>query len=159
VAYEESECRPLLQRGLLVAAFTLGVLVLAPVTLASLLVGRSLAADLPVPDLVVQACRFAFLALETTLALALLYRYGPCRRLARWRWVTPGGLLAALVWLASSSALSFYLAHVAHYERTYGVLGAVLAVMGWLWTAAMVVLLGAELNAQAERQTNRDTAA
>ncbi len=129
----------------------------APITFASLLLGRGLAADTSVPTMAAHVCRFAFLALETTAGLALLYRYGPSRRRPRWRWVTPGGLLAALVWLASSSALSFYLAHFAHYERTYGVLGAVLAVMVWLWTAALVVLLGAELNAQIEAQTDQDT--
>lgn len=159
VAYEECERRSFLRRGLVAAGFTAGVLVLAPITFAALILGRGLAADTALPPIVVQACRFAFLALETMAALALLYRYGPCRRLARWRWVTPGGVFAAVVWLASWSALSFYLAHFAHYERTYGVLGAVLAVMAWLWTAAVVVLLGAEINAQTEVQTERDTAA
>lgn len=159
VAYEEEEGRSFLKRSLIAAGFTAGILVLAPSTFAALLVGRSLAGSMPAPAMAQSALRLAFLAVEITVALAILYRYGPCRRLARWRWVTPGGVLAAVVWLASSSALSFYLVHFAHYERTYGVLGAVLAVMAWLWTGAVVVLLGAELNAQVEAQTERDTTA
>jgi membrane protein len=159
VAYEEEECRSLVHRSVVAACFTAGLVLLVPLTFASLLDGRSLVAELALADLAVRACRFCFLAVMATGALALVYRYGPCRKLAKWRWVTPGGLLAAVVWLASSSAVSFYLAHFAHYERTYGVLGAVLAVMVWLWTAATVVLLGAELNAQIESQTERETAA
>jgi membrane protein len=158
VAYEEEECRSFWRRGLTAAAFTAGVVLLIPLTFASLLVGRGLVGDIYLSALAVRACRFGFLGLVATGGLALAYRYGPCRRLPRWRWVTPGGVLAALVWLATSSAVSFYLAHFAHYERTYGALGAVLAVMVWLWTASTVVLLGAELNAQIERQTDRDTA-
>ena len=89
--------------------------------------------------------------------LALLYRYGPCRQLAKWRWVTPGGAFAALSWLVCSSAMTFYLSNVAHYRETYGWMGALLAVMIWLWTASTVTLLGAEVNAQVEAHTDHDT--
>jgi membrane protein len=84
-------------------------------------------------------------------ALVLLYRFGPSRR-ARGRWVTAGALLATVLWLAASGALSLYVDRVAAYDATYGPLGAVVAVMMWFWVTAYVVLLGAELDAQLERR-------
>jgi membrane protein len=90
-------------------------------------------------------------------ALALLYRYGPSRRLAKWRWLSVGSVFAALVWLAVSSLFSWYLAHFANYEATYGALGAVVGLMMWMWLSAIVVLVGAELNAEIEHQTAQDS--
>jgi membrane protein len=107
----------------------------------------------------VSVTRFAFLTGVTGVSLALLYRYGPCRRVSAWRWVTPGGLLAAVMWLGSSSALTVYLAAVARYQDRYGLLGALMAVMVWMWLASLATLVGAELNAQLEAQTTKDTAA
>jgi membrane protein len=157
VAYGEEECRSFIRRGMVAACFTAGVFVLVPLTFASLLVGRDMVGQFYLSTEVVRAGRFCFLALIASASLALIYRYGPCRDLARWRWVTPGGALAAVSWLVCSSLVTFYLAHFAHYQETYGVMGALLAVMIWLWTASTVALLGAELNAQVEAQTERDT--
>jgi len=157
VAYGEKECRSFLRRGLTAAVFTAGVVALVPLTFASLLVGRGIVGHLYLSQEAVRPIRFCFLALMAAASLAMIYRYGPCRDLARWRWVTPGGLLAAVSWLVCSSAITFYFAHFAHYQQTYGVMGALLAVMVWLWTANTVVLLGAELNAQVEAQTDQDT--
>jgi membrane protein len=91
------------------------------------------------------------------LALSLLYRFGPSRRRAQWHWVTPGSALATLLWFIASAAFSFYVSHVASYDATYGPLGAVIGVMMWFWVTAYVVLLGAELNAELELQTARDS--
>ena len=82
------------------------------------------------------------------LAIAVLYWLGPNRPGARWRWVTPGSLLATLLWLAASLLFSAYVAHLASYDLTYGPLGAVAGVMMWFWVSAYVVLAGAELDAQ-----------
>ena len=90
-------------------------------------------------------------------ALAILYRYGPSRRLAKWRWLTVGSVFAALTWLAVSSMFSWYLAHFANYDATYGALGAVVGLMMWMWLSAIVVLVGAELNSEIEHQTARDS--
>ena len=89
--------------------------------------------------------------------LALLYRFGPSRAPANWRWVTPGSLTAAMLWLASSVAFSLYVAKFAAYNQTYGALGGVVVLLMWLYISAFVILLGAELNAEAELQTKRDT--
>jgi membrane protein len=90
-------------------------------------------------------------------AFCLLYRYGPSRRHAQWRWVVGGGVLAASVWLAVSLGFSWWVNNVAHFGVTYGSLGAMVAYMLWVWMTGMVVLTGAELNSEIEHQTAIDT--
>ena len=90
-------------------------------------------------------------------SLSLLYRFGPCREAARWRWITPGSLLATVLWVLASALFSFYVGHLASYDATYGPLGAVAGVMMWFFVTVYVVLLGAELNAELELQTARDS--
>ncbi len=92
-----------------------------------------------------------------TLSLAVVYRYGPCRNDARWRWVTWGSAFAALLWIAASMLFSWYVATFDSYNRIYGSLGAVVGFMVWLWISATIVLVGGELNAEMEHQTARDT--
>jgi membrane protein len=87
------------------------------------------------------------------IGLAVLYRYGPDRKHADWRWISPGAVLAAVVWLLASVAFSVYTANFGKYNETYGSLGAVVVVMLWLVISATAVLLGAELNAELERAT------
>jgi membrane protein len=84
-------------------------------------------------------------------SLWLLYRFGPSRQDAPGHRVGPGALVATLVWLAASAALSFYIGHIARFDVTYGPLGAVVGVMMWFYVTAYAVLLGAELNAVLER--------
>ena len=91
------------------------------------------------------------------LGLAVLYRFGPSRRLAKWRWISVGSVLAALVWLAMSSLFSWYLANFANYNATYGALGAVVGLMMWMWFSTIIVLVGGELNSEIEHQTARDS--
>ena len=88
-------------------------------------------------------------------ALALIYRYGPSRREPRWRWITWGSAMAAVMWLAVSGLFSWYAANFGKFNETYGSLGAVIGFMTWLWISAIVILLGAEL--EMEHQTARDT--
>jgi membrane protein len=90
-------------------------------------------------------------------AFGILYRYGPSRRLVQPRWITLGSLTAAFLWLAMSAAFSWYLSHVANYTATYGALGAVIGLMMWMWLSAVVVLIGAKLNAEIEHQTAIDS--
>jgi membrane protein len=91
------------------------------------------------------------------LALAVLYRVGPSREPAQWKWVTPGSAVAAVGLIVASMLLSFYFANFADYNETYGSLGAVIGLMMWFWISAMVVLIGAEINAELEHQTAVDT--
>lgn len=91
------------------------------------------------------------------LSLALLYRYGPSRRPAKWHWITPGSVIATVLWLAASALFSIYVGRFASYNATYGPLATVAGVMMWFWVSVYVMLLGAELNAELELQTARDT--
>ena len=93
------------------------------------------------------------------IALSLLYRFGPCRKAPTWGWVSPGSLLATVLWLIASIAFSYYVGHIASYDATYGPLGAIIGMMMWFYVTAFVVLVGAELNAELELQTAEDSTA
>ena len=89
--------------------------------------------------------------------LACLYRFGPSRETAKWRWVTLGSVVAAVFWIAGSMAFSWYVSSFDSYNRTYGSLGAGVGFMVWIWLSVVIVLVGAELNAEMEHQTAQDT--
>jgi membrane protein len=89
--------------------------------------------------------------------IALLYRYGPSRSAAKWRWITPGSLAAAVIWLVGSAAFSYYLANFGDYSATYGSLGAAIGAMMWIYISMWIILVGAELNSEIEHQTAKDT--
>jgi membrane protein len=89
--------------------------------------------------------------------LAALYRYAPDRREPQWRWVSPGAICATALWIIASVAFTVYAANFSSYDGTYGSLGSVIVLLTWLYLTAFVVLLGAVINAQAERQTDQDS--
>ena len=89
--------------------------------------------------------------------LAVLYRYGPSRDAPRWHWVTGGSAVAAVLWLGGSLLFSWYVAHFGSYNKTYGSLGAAIGFMTWIWISTIIVLLGAQVNAEMEHQTAEDT--
>jgi membrane protein len=101
--------------------------------------------------------RWPVLLVTIVVSLACIYRYGPSRSDARWRWVTWGSVLAALLWMATSMLFSWYVTTFDTYNKIYGSLGAGVGFMVWLWISVVVVLLGGEFNAQMEHQTARDT--
>jgi membrane protein len=101
--------------------------------------------------------RWPAMFLLVLFAVSVLYRFGPSRTWPKWRWISVGSVFAALAWLAVSSLFSFYLANFANYNATYGALGAVVGVMMWMWLCTVVVLIGAQLNAEIEHQTARDS--
>jgi membrane protein len=88
--------------------------------------------------------------------VALIYRYGPDRDKPLWKWASPGVITATVLWIVGSSLFSYYVYRFSSYNKTYGALGALLVLLTWLWLSAFVVLFGAEINAEAERQTQRD---
>jgi membrane protein len=101
--------------------------------------------------------RWPLLLFMQVCALAVVYRFGPSRTKARWRWVRWGSVVAALLWVALGWLFSWYLSSVADYAATYGSLGAVMGFMFWVYLSNLVVLFGAQLNAEMEHQTARDT--
>ena len=99
----------------------------------------------------------AVLGVAVVFVIGALYRYGPHRATARKRWVSWGAVVATVAWVIASLLLSFYVSNFANFNKTYGSLGAIVALLFWLYVSAFVVLLGAELNAEMELQTARDT--
>jgi membrane protein len=160
VAYRENEARPLLRRAwdALVVALASGLFMLLAFLLLAvfpLVVERlSLGAT---PKAVLAFARWPALALMCALALGMLYRFAPCRRAAKWRWVSPGAIAATALWLVSTTGFSFYVSWFPSYNQTLGMLGTIMILLTWSYLTAFAVLLGAELNAELESQTARDT--
>jgi len=111
------------------------------------------------PDsrLMLSLARWPLMFMVLLAALGILYRFGPSRRPPRSEWLSIGTLVAALLWIAGSSALSWYLSNFGDYNATYGSLGAAIGLMMWMWMSAIVVLFGAELNSEIEHQTAVDS--
>jgi len=151
LAYEAEEARGFLEFQAIGLLLTLCAVLGAVLGLAILLVLPAVVAFVGLSAYaggLVHLGAFVLLVGYVLLSLAVLYRFGPNRPGARWHWVTPGSLLATLLWLAASVLFSAYVAHLASYDATYGPLGAVAGVMMWFWVSAYVVLAGAELDAE-----------
>ncbi|ANY81190.1 hypothetical protein BB934_25680 [Microvirga ossetica] len=160
IVYDEEEKRSFLKLNLESLAFTLGAIaflllalagiVVLPIILSLVGLGSGL-------EWLLALARWPILLACVVLGLSVLYRYGPSRDKAEWKWVTPGGLVAAVLWLVVSMLFSWYVANFGSYNETYGSLGAVIGFMTWIWISGIVVLVGAEINAEMEHQTARDT--
>jgi membrane protein len=156
--YEEAEHRNLIVFYATTFAFTLGaiafvilvlgMLVALPFALGHFPGARSTAAFL-------KAGRWPILFVVTASVLAVIYRYGPCRRAPRWHGIIGSSVLAAMLWLGASVLFSWYVAEFGSYNKTYGSLGAVFGFMTWIWVSMVVVLVGAKLDAVLERQSRR----
>jgi len=157
LAYEQRETRGILRFQLTALGMTLGAILAAVIGLAALVVLPVLVGFFGMSaygSLIARAGSLGALVVFVMLALSLLYRFGPSRPSAGWWWVTPGSLVATLLWLAASVLFSYYVQHLASYDATYGPLGAVVGVMMWFYVSALAVLVGAELNAELEVQVS-----
>jgi membrane protein len=101
--------------------------------------------------------RWPVLLVVASLMIAVIYRFGPSRDQAQWRWISPGSIFAAVAWIAASLLFSWYTSHFGSYNKTYGSLGAAIGFMTWIWISTMVILIGAKINAELEHQTASDT--
>jgi membrane protein len=157
IAYDETEKRNFVVRRALTYGFTFAALVFLTAVTAILVALPLIAAELELLDWWVVPVRWVALLALSGVGFAALYRFGPSRQRARWRWVRWGAAFAALAWVGGSLGYSWFLNNLAHYDVTYGSLGAVVGFMVWIWISAMVVLIGAELNAEIEHQTAVDS--
>ena len=161
IVYDEDEKRSFIKLNAISLTFTLGAVIAlltaigAVVALPLVLQYLGLAQDRQ--TWLLALLRWPALLVLVIFGLALLYRFGPSRRDAKWRWVTPGSIFASFAWLAISALFSLYLSKFTDYNATYGSLGAVIGLMMWIWLSVSVILIGAELNAEIEHQTARDT--
>jgi membrane protein len=160
IVYGEQEKRGLIKLNVISLAFTLAGIAFVLLTLSGVVIvpvvlnylGRSGFADL-----LVRFARWPAMFLILALALACIYRFGPSREAPRWRWITWGSATATILWIAASLVFSWYAANFGTFNKTYGSLGAAIGLMTWLWISAIVILLGAEIDAELEHQTARDT--
>ncbi len=160
IAYDEEETRGAVRLRLLALALTLGAVVFV-------LVAIGLIAVLPVVldaiglgtfgTAVAFVLRWVGLVAFMVLGLAVLYRYAPDRDSPKFRWVGLGSLLATVLWIVASAALSIYVSNFGSYGKTYGALAGVVVLLLWLYITSFIVLLGAEVNAESEKQTAADT--
>jgi membrane protein len=160
LVYSEEEERGFLKLDAISLAFTLAAIVfllLAIGVVVALPIAFKFVGLESATETIVYIVRWPILFIVVALALACLYRYGPSRRKPQWRWTSWGSAFAALVWLAISILFSWYAAHFGSFNKTYGSLGAVIGFMVWIWISIIVVLIGAEIDAEIEHQTARDT--
>ncbi|MGP9643643.1 MULTISPECIES: YihY/virulence factor BrkB family protein [unclassified Halomonas] len=160
VVYGEKERRNFFLRGVVLVLLTFGLIGMTLVSLGFIaivpVVVDALAVDDPF-DKVFKWLRWPALLIIMSFLIALLYRFAPYRRAAQWRWLSYGTLLATTLWLLGSGGLSLYVRYFSSFSELYGSLGAVVVLMMWFWLSAFVVLLGAEVNSEMERQTYKDT--
>jgi len=160
VTYDENRDRRFWRTNALSLALTcgsilsvsvmLGLLVALPCLLQAIGLG-------PIGDTALRILRWPVLALWILASLAVLYRFAPTRERPKWRWVTPGSAFATLLVVLASAGFSLYASRFGSLNRTYGVLGAVAILLIWLYLSAYSILLGGELNAEAEHQTREDS--
>jgi membrane protein len=158
LAYHETETRGFLRRSGLAVVLVLGgaLLIGAVIAVAGVLSRLLDAAPAPIRA-VTPALVWLGLAALMTGVLALLYRFAPDRKHARWRWISGGAAVATVLWLATSVGLFAYVQTLGSYQSTYGSLAGVAISMFWLWITVVLVLVGAAVNAECERETVRDS--
>lgn len=160
IAYDEEEKRGFLRLNAVALALTLAMLLFVVVALALIAAVPVAVAFLPLPEWLawtVRLSRWPILFGAVVAALAVVYRYAPSRDAPQWKWASPGALLATALWLLGSIAFSVYVTNFGDYNKTYGALAAVAVLLLWFYISSFAVLIGAEINAETERQTRQDT--
>ncbi|MBA2554267.1 MAG: YihY/virulence factor BrkB family protein [Geodermatophilaceae bacterium] len=160
VCYDEDETRGFLRLrglallltvgGILFMALAVGLVAVAPVVLDALNLGT-------LGTILLQVGRWVLLVLLVVVGLAVVYRIAPDRDAPKFRWVSVGAAVATVIWVIASVGFSLYVSNFSSYGKTYGALAGVIVLLLWFFISAYIVLLGAEINAEAEQQTAQDT--
>lgn len=160
IAYGEREKRGWFRQMLL--SFFFGVVLLAGV-LVLLALGFVIPVILRILgtahwiDVAAEVLRWILIWAFSVVSLGLLYRFAPSRRQAKWHWVSWGSVIAATLWAIGSLLFALYLQSFGSYQKTYGAVGSVVALLMWFYLSSFFVMLGAQINAEMEHQTARDT--
>jgi membrane protein len=160
LAYDEVETRNFVKLKLTSLALTLGAIVFVLLTVGLLTVVPVVLHALPLGifgTILIQVVRWGLLLVLMAGSLSVLYRVAPDRDAPRFRWVSLGSVVVTVVWAIVSLLFSFYVNNFGSYDKTYGTIAGVIVLMLWLYLTCYLVLLGAEINAETEHQTARDT--
>jgi membrane protein len=160
IAYEEKERRGFFKLNLIALGLTLGLLVGGLIVIALIGVLPAAAQFLAVgaeTKWLLVLVQWPLLVVLMMFGLAVLYRYAPDRDKPQWRWVSPGAIVATVLWIIASIGFTVYVANFNSYDKTYGSLGGVVVLLTWLYLSALMVLFGAAINAQSEKQTRKDS--
>lgn len=158
--YDEVETRGWFWLTLQSVSFTLAGILILVLTLSSIALVPVVLSYLPISSfdyLLIRGLNWLLVSAVVLGGLAVLYRYGPSRTRAQWRWVSLGALVAWITWVVASGGFSWYVTHFDSYQKTYGALGAVAILLMWFYVSAYAVLIGGELNAELEHQTTIDS--
>jgi membrane protein len=160
IAYQEPEKRGFFKLNLVAIGLTIGLTIAGIIVVALVAVLPAAVEFLPLGTL----SKWLLLILEWPLlvgfvvvGLAVMYRYAPSRDEPQWKWVSPGAGAAVTLWIAASIGFTVYVAHFNSYSKTYGSLGGVIILLTWLYISSFVILFGAAINAQSEKQTRKDS--
>lgn len=160
VAYDEDEKRGTVRFYATALLLTLAAIVAAIVAIAVIVALPAAIAFLGLSsfaELLIAVGQVLLLAVLMIFGLAVVYRFGPSRHEPKWRWASAGAVLATVLWIVGSVLFGIYVRNFASYNETYGSLGAVVILLMWFLLTAYAVLIGAEMNAEMERQTEKDT--
>jgi len=160
IVYDEEEKRGFFRLNAISLLFTLGAVLFIVTALLAVIalpiILRFIGLEAATEGLL-KVLRWPVFFAAVAFAITLIYRIGPSRERAQWRWLTGGSVAASLLWIGASMLFSWYAANLASYDETYGSLGAVIGFMMWIWLSTIVILFGAELDAEMEHQTAKDT--
>lgn len=157
VAYDVDEARGFVAKTAVTLAFTVFLMIGLLLAIGATIVLPSILAVVPMlgaGPIVIAILPWPVLALAVVLGLSVIYRYGPARSAPAWRWVTPGAVIACLLWIAGSIGFAVYVQNFGSYNETFGSLGGVVILLMWLWLSSFIVLLGAEIDSEMERQVS-----
>jgi membrane protein len=160
IAYGEKEKRGIIWLNLNSLGFTLGALVIAIALITAVGILPAILGYLWLDqwtEFLAKIARWPFLLIVVGCGITMMYRYGPSREPAKLRWITWGATFSTSLWLAASVLFSLYLENFADYNATYGTLGALIGLMVWTWISVIILILGAEINAELEHQTTVDS--
>lgn len=157
-AYDEEEKRSFVKKRLIALGLTFAGILFMVIMLGLVAVLPALLGQLSGPlAWLLQVVRWVVTAAVIAVALAVLYRICPDRDAPKFRWVSVGAMVATVLWLLASIGFSLYVANFSNYAKTYGALAGIVVFLLWLFITSYAILLGAEINAEAEQQTARDT--
>ena len=158
-AYDEEEKRSFVKKRALALVLTMGAIVFLIVMLGLVAVFPVIAdlIDNSVVRILLQVVRWVLIAVLVSVALAVLYRVAADRDSPKMRWVSVGAAAATVLWLVASLGFSIYVANFSNYAKTYGAIAGIVVMLLWLWITSYAILLGAEINAESEQQTVKDT--